>query len=346
MKLKLTKMSVIRLVKKIIRDPLTYQYLPTRFVPYWLRGFSTEQILYYDLNKDNWRFYSPEIFRYRFTIATNKHVWPILHDKLFFEHFMSARLPIVRSRFFVVAGRFHANQPDYSFSDFEKEVEAGMEFVIKPAQGGGGQGLLFLTSDPDGFKINGDRKELSDLPAIIGSLDYHLIYPLIKSHPKLKEIFPASVNTLRVTAYVDINGSPRLFAPILRVGTSQSAPADNFSQGGLFASIGIDSGICEQTFIRELNGKTKKISAHPESSQKIVGLEIPFWNEIKRTILDFHRDYPSFDLVGWDILIGEKRFYVIEGNHNPEIRMPLIVKNLNQETDLRLALKARNIIVW
>lgn len=53
---------------------------------------------------------------------------------------------------------------------------------------------------------------------------------------------------------------------------------------------------------------------------------IPHWKIIKEKILNYVKRNPFLDYVGWDILVTENDFVVIEANHNPDLDLVQIHK--------------------
>lgn len=310
----------------------------------WWRGFDSEHVVLYELNDSNWKDYLPDLIAYRVTHGTNLHVWPILHDKLIFNSFMRGRLPIIEGLFWINEGRFNDSGKQYSWERFFEECRRGAKFVLKSAQGGKGHGLLFVEGQADGAVVNGERMDESSLRKLVTGLSYHLCFPFVETHPALKRVFPGAGNALRVTVFVGLDGKPRFLAPVFCVGTVQSAPVEHFRHGGLVAQIDEDTGVCVKAMRRGKNGRLERIERHPDTGEALVGLEIPFWEGIKKALGEFHELHPAFDLVGWDVLVAETGFHIIEGNHNPGLRIPLMNRNLAQEPEFRALLEARGIL--
>jgi Sugar-transfer associated ATP-grasp len=344
MNLKMTRFRPGQFLMENLRDPLTWRVSPLRLIPLWFRGFTTEHILLFGLYGKNWRDYPKDILRYRITLNTNRHVWPVLHDKLVFDGFMKGRLRHVEALFFIVKGGFHEMPGGLDKEGFLQAAVGGQSFVIKPARGGMGTGLLFVVANGNGLQVNGRETSCEELGKILEGLEFHLGYPFIEPHETLRGLFPTAVNTLRVTAYVGVDGRAELLTPVLRVGSSESAPIDNFCKGGLLVQIDPKTGGCVRALRRNSRGEVESVTHHPESGASLIGLTIPFWQDVRRDILAFHTACPAFDLVGWDVLIGEKGYEVIEGNHNPDLRLPLLFRNLSKEAAFRGFMEERGLI--
>jgi len=341
MRLKLTRFAPLKFLLKNLRAESTYHQPFFHLLKFLLKGFSSDQIAFYQLSEKNYREYPRDIFRYRTTHNTNRNVWPILHDKLCFEGFMRGKLPIVPSLFYVCKGTINAGSEQYSVERFEQEIRAGQRFVIKPIQGGMGENLLFLKPTPNGFKLNETEYSFGDLTAVLSGLEYHLCCAYVQQHDDIERFYPGVTNTVRVTSYMTTSGEARLTSPFMRFGTRRSAPVDTFGKGGVAAAIDLESGMLTNAFIRGQRAEKLDASVHPETGRQIVGFVIPFWKRITETILKFQAIHPCFDLVGWDVIITHEGFLIIEGNHNPETSLLVM---FNKDPDFIAFLKDRNII--
>jgi len=243
---------------------------------------------------------------------------------------------------FVVNG---VNQGSNSgYSELLSNLSVGSGLVIKPLQGGMGDGIFFVEKTNDEYLLNRKKVHLNLINNLMKSLEYHGIYLLIKQHRVISRIYDKTINTLRITSYIQKNGSPKIFGAVLRVGTKNTIPVDNFSKGGITANVDLETGITGQPKYRNSEGKCRTIDNHPNTNQKLSDIQIPFWGKIKECVLKFHDDYPAFDLVGWDVILTEDGFYFIEGNHNPNIRQTFIHRNFSDDPSFREFFISKGII--
>jgi hypothetical protein len=346
MRLSFTRPRPARFIRRILAHPATYQHAPTRFFPYWLRGFTTEQIQLYQLTTATWRDYLPEFLSYRITLQTNRHVWPILHDKLVFDAFMREKLPVAPLLAAIVSGtalpvRSGATEPSYV-----NELLAGQRsLVIKPLQGGGGSGVAFVHGDGEGNVFaNGLQMDRSGLESWLCSLSYHGVYERVVQHATLAALHPATTNTLRVHMFRSDDGTTELLGAALRVGVARSAPVDNFNRGALSLHIDPTSGITTRAVARGSDGAPNVVARHPDTDAVLAGIHVPHWNEVYSALRGFHDTYPAFDLVGWDVALTVNGFQIIEGNHNPELRTTLVHDNLGKAPAFRSFCERRGLI--
>ncbi len=341
-KLKLIRFDPLTFLRNNWKDKWTRTISWRRLLYGWMKGFTSEHILLFDLRpeNENWRGFIPDLHRYRVTLQTNKHVWLILHDKLVFDAYMAGRLPIIRALCSITEGQFSG----WTEEEFLKRVSSGERLVVKAAQGGTGVGLLFIQTVNGQIMVNGRQHSLEDLRALVRTLPHHVCYPYLNAHPALRAVYPDAANALRVTLFRNLEGRPQLLAPVFCVGTAASAPVEHFCNGGLIVQIDEDTGRCTKAQRLAADGTRQLITHHPDTQAPLIGLEIPFWQEIKSTLLDFHERHPAFDLVGWDVLVAEDQFWIIEGNHNPGLRIPLMNRHLGEEPEFRAFLEQRGIL--
>ena len=58
----------------------------------------------------------------------------------------------------------------------------------------------------------------------------------------------------------------------------------------------------------------KQYDFHPDSGKQIKGIKIPYWEGIKKQILEVCKKVPYMDFIAWDLLITDKEVCVIEAN--------------------------------
>lgn len=139
----------------------------------------------------------------------------------------------------------------------------------------------------------------------------YIIEEVIKQHPQIKAIHPQSVNTLRIFSIIDREGVPHVALPIFRAGLGDSV-TDNTSSGGLYFIVDKDTGIVE------LSGRTERCRTrylcHPDTGVQVIGMKIPFYDEIVEMVKKAALVTPTLRYVGWDVAISENGPVLIEGN--------------------------------
>ena len=135
-----------------------------------------------------------------------------------------------------------------------------------------------------------------------------LIEEVADQHHVLNEIYPLSVNTLRV---VTLN--KKVVTAYLRIGNDGNV-VDNFNHGGMVTAVNIDNGMIE---FPAIDKATKVYEIHPYTNKKIVGTQIPMWDDVKKLCIEASKVVPKVGYVAWDVCLGEKKPCLIEGNDFP-----------------------------
>lgn len=281
------------------------------------RGFSTNEYRLFSLDKNDYRDYITTIESY-YPRYNNGKMTVVSDNKLVFPYVLRDCFAVSENYAYVSGGRIkpmngYAFDKD-SVCDFIKDHPV----ILKPTGGWNGVGVTRIHHDGEGFIMNGVRTDEGQIVTLILSLKEYLMQEAISQHDYANEIFPGSLNTIRVVSALTREGEAHeIIAAVQRIGTSKSAPADNFAQGGMSAIIDVESGVLSAAtgaLCFGADGNRVFFDTHPEGGQ-ISGVVIPHWNEIKERIRDFTRRFPFFKFIAWDIAVGkEGEIYAIETN--------------------------------
>ena len=166
-----------------------------------------------------------------------------------------------------------------------REIVADHEsFVVKPAQGSGGQGILVITGRSkrkrDCFRLSSGvliteaeiahhiSNIVSGQYSLSGTQDKALIEYCVHFDPIFAELSYQGVPDIRVIVY---RGYPAM--AMVRLPTRASDGKANLHQGAVGAGVDIAMGIT-------LTGVLKNdvVEEHPDTGALIAGLEIPQWD--------------------------------------------------------------------
>jgi len=198
-----------------------------------------------------------------------------------------------------------------------KEEAKGREtyyIVAKEPLGTVGKGVQILQVSYDGQAMY-IGKELADM-AIKKLLSdgFKLYEGFIEQHPTLSAIHPQSINTIRIVSFVDNNKNVEIWAALLRIGYGKSI--DNFDAGGLSAKVDIESGKVITAAVLKDPFSSIEFERHPITNTPILGIQIPFWSDVKEIIHNASLELEDVRTVGWDIAITVNGPTLIEGNDN------------------------------
>lgn len=182
-------------------------------------------------------------------------------------------------------------------------------FVLKPAQGSGGKGILIIVrQENDAFyKANGDKIEfhelkrhisniLSGLYSLGGKDDVALIERVIEFDDRFKGFSFEGVPDVRVLVY---RGYPVM--AMMRLSTSISDGKANLHQGAIGVGLDIVTGKAVSAILFD-----KPITEHPDTNQDLSLLEIPRWQEILELAAGSY-DMTNLGYLGADIVLGKNK---------------------------------------
>lgn len=221
----------------------------------------------------------------------------ILNDKYRFSLQLSDRLPIPPILGILRNGALETLQ-----GPLGPWWEQG-DLIAKPLHGSRGAGVVRL-------KV-GDPFPVSQAPL--------LLTPFVQQASYARQIAPLSGNTIRVLTLRDEAG-PFIARAVHRFGTRDTAPTDNWSLGSLCAKVDPETGALGKAVKhpRRTKGTLQWVSHHPDTGAAIEGTVVPRWAQLQTELLSTLETLPEFVYVGWDVLVTDERFWVLEGNANTE----------------------------
>lgn len=255
--------------------------------------------------------YSPKLER----VATSS----LLSNKVSFALFCQANsLPVPELIGFNLYNSFIFNKKVYLLKEAEDFLDLcntllstnhiGRIFV-KPSESKGGKGIFLLTK-------NSLSKTYKEIWASVKEGSY-VFQHAIKQHDDINDIFPNSINTLRIETYLDRNDEIQILGGYMRFGFGNSY-LDNVSAGGFMVAIDFKEGkLHEKGFTAMING-SKTITNHPTTDYLISGFKIPFFQDAIELSKTFAGYIPN-RIIGWDVAITPTGPIIIEGNHDAAI---------------------------
>jgi alpha-L-glutamate ligase-like protein len=205
-------------------------------------------------------------------------------------------------------------------------VEPYEDFVIKPAHGAGGEGILIVTGrHNDRYrKANGASADEEDLghhiSNILGGMyslgglpDSALIEYRVRFDPIFENISFQGVPDIRTLVF---RGIPML--AMVRLPTRLSDGKANLHQGAIGVGIDLATG---RTFSGVWN--ERPINEHPDTGGSLSGRVIPFWDEILAMTARCH-DFAGLGFIGVDIVLDEDQGpMMLEINARPGLSIQL-----------------------
>lgn len=212
---------------------------------------------------------------------------------------------------------------------FAEIVEDRDSFVVKPAQGSGGNGIVVVTGRSqrkrDAFRLASgllvSRAEIEHhISNIVGGQyslggkpDKAIIEYCVQFDPVFEELSYQGVPDIRVIVY---RGYPTM--AMVRLPTRASNGKANLHQGAVGAGVEMSIG---ETLTGVLNDKV--VDEHPDTGALVAGLRIPHWDVILQTAA---RGYEVTELgyLGVDMVIDrDKGPLILEMNARPGLNIQI-----------------------
>ena len=219
---------------------------------------------------------------------------------------------------------------DYSFQDFQSFLDKHPKTIIKPDDMYAGIGVYLLETDGEYCKITAsstsfDMKISTVLPDYSLARDVYdfcrtnnyMVEECITGYSSYADIAPSSLNTIRVTTYIDDVGKVDILFAVNQFGYGGSI-VDNDDNYCIWGLIDLETGIITAV---DIDVKTGIIyERHPDTNKEILGYKNPFFEDVKRVALQAASRYPDARLIGWDVAVrSDGRVEIIEGNVTPEL---------------------------
>lgn len=253
----------------------------------------------------------------------NEATRAVLNDKYRFSLQLSDQLPIPP-----ILGILRNGALETLHGPLEPWLERG-DLIAKPLHGSRGAGVVRLKA--------GDPWPVSRTPL--------LLTPFVEQAAYARQIAPLSGNTIRVLSLRDDAG-PFIARAVHRFGTRETAPTDNWSLGSLCAKVDLETGALSSAVKhpRRTGGVLEWVTRHPDTDATIEGTVVPRWAQLQTELLSTLEGLPEFVYVGWDVLVTDERFWVLEGNVNTEFNALQVHGPLLADERVKAFYKSHHII--
>lgn len=202
--------------------------------------------------------------------------YPLVDDKL-----KTKRLALKAG--IAVPQLFEMIETEHQIKQIDKLLEPYSNFVIKPAHGAGGDGIIVITDRVFGRyrQINGKlittqeishhlSRLLSGAYSLGGHSDYAIIEHRVIVDPVFKEVSFEGIPDIRI---ITLLGYPAM--AMVRLPTRLSGGKANLHQGAIGVGINLATG---KTFGGVFHNDA--IDFHPDTLNPIVDIEVPHWNKM------------------------------------------------------------------
>ncbi|WP_243545717.1 alpha-L-glutamate ligase-like protein [Pseudodesulfovibrio tunisiensis] len=193
--------------------------------------------------------------------------------------------------------------------DVPHMLEGHDAFVVKPARGSGGNGILVVSDrlgtrfrKPDDSLVAMDEiffhvsNILSGMYSLGGMPDKALIEYCVRFDPVFDEIAYQGVPDIRIIVY---KGVPVM--AMLRLPTRESDGKANLHQGAMGCGVDIVSGVTTTAV-----WKNRTVEQHPDTLKPVAGVAIPGWTELLRQA-SLGYDVTGLGYLGVDFVLDRDR---------------------------------------
>lgn len=292
----------------------------------WRRGFVSESLMIYEMDK------RPEVYlsdyaRHVRTPDINERFKSVLDNKFIFSRMFGAdvlRTPQVY--FWLDKGKTFAFRDSKvvktEAADVIKLCREKSRLIVKSVDGGGGANVFAIEVKDDQALINHRKVQVADLERLLASRTNAIAIEFAEQHRYARDIFPLATNSVRVLTMWDYDtGCPFIAAAVHRFGRTPTIPVDNWSRGGLSVAIDLERGCLGRGIMHPSTGDREWHSTHPETGKQIEGVGIPGWGSIRTKILHAASTAPFLPYIGWDVVVTEDGFVVLEGNNFSDVNL-------------------------
>jgi len=217
-------------------------------------------------------------------------------------------------------------QYQVEINTFEKMIENKNSFVIKPAQGSGGRGILVIvnTDNDEYIKPSGEKVSHSDvrrhisnilsgLYSLGGKNDVAVFESLVDFDEAFEGFSFEGVPDVRIIVY---KGYPAM--AMMRLSTAESDGKANLHQGAVGVGIDIVTGKAISAVQHD-----SPATHHPDTGKDLLTLVVPHWETILPLSAKCY-DITEMGYLGADIVIDKKRGpLILELNARPGLAIQI-----------------------
>ncbi len=249
-----------------------------------------------------------------------RHYFPIADDKLLTKE-------VLRDAAVAVPETLLTYDAFYSLRTLEQELAPHSDFVIKPARGSGGGGIVVITRKEGDtwysgggtpYNVEKIKRHITDIIFGVysfGLSDVAIIEQRIDQHPLMCKLSPLGLADVRLIMHKH--------EPILcmcRIPTEASDGKANLHQGALGIGIDINSGVSTHALLKD-----QLVTHHPDTGVNLIGNTIPYWERVIKMSRAAAEHVP-LKYLGIDISIGTETPVLLEINVRPGLQ----IQNANQ----------------
>jgi hypothetical protein len=289
------------------------------------RGFLSDSISFYGLTEDNYQDYLSD-FDYFQLHPINGAFSHWIDDKLTIKYILKPYSEFLPEYYYQVFNKEILRLSDcpegygQTPQDVINLLKAKGLLAAKLISGSRGKGFLKLAYEDHNYFVNNHLSSAREIDEIFVSWlemknEEYLITEYLKDHKDLQKISIGVPSPLRIIVIREMNNSPRIIYSNIFFATRKSGITT--IRGGVGCMVDIQTGFYSDGIIPE-NGKIIDCKCHPDTNVLLRGV-LPNWSLIKREILEISSYIPQVRYMGFDIIITDDGFKIIEMNSHSSI---------------------------
>lgn len=214
----------------------------------------------------------------------------------------------------------------YSTEDLARVLVPG-DYFFKPSNGSHGNGTFSLRVEGATLHWAGRSGTFEEFFAYCRAALKHtralIVQPKMVNHQTIRNITQArGLSTVRIVT-VRKGSDIKVIGSCLRIIVGDSE-TDNFthgSSGNLVGAIDSDTGelIGVRASVSRTWPKMTDVLAHPRTGKTIVGVKLPYWQEVVELVTQAHQSIDNLYTVGWDVAITDHGPVIVEANWRYDI---------------------------
>lgn len=219
---------------------------------------------------------------------------------------------------------------EHEIHELHAKLASRDQFVVKPAHGSGGDGILVITGRrgnryrrASGQLMDHDELEhhlssgLSGLFSLGGQPDHMIVEYCVQFDPVFDQVSYKGVPDVRIIVF---QGYPVM--AMVRLPTRMSDGKANLHQGAIGVGIDIPTGLTRRgVWGNEIIGE------HPDTEQSIVGLQVPQWQALLEMASRCF-ELSGLGYVGVDFVLDRSRGpMILELNARPGLAIQIANRN-------------------
>lgn len=253
------------------------------------------------------------------TVYNPRHLYPLVDDKLKTKQLALAAGLAVPQLYGVV-------EIEHEIRDLQEKLASYPDFVIKPAQGSGGDGVLVVEARSkhmyrlaSGVLLSQAELEyyvsniLSGLFSLGGHPDKALVEYRVQFDPLFGPISYQGVPDIRIVAFL---GVPVM--AMVRLPTRLSQGKANLHQGAVGAGIDVATGkTLTAVWYNDI------VTEHPDTGNPVTDLQIPHWDRLLSIAAQSY-ELTGLGYVGVDLVLDRNKGpLILEINARPGLNIQI-----------------------